>query len=126
MANRMHRQCLDGRPRTNLAFLTSESGSSKKWCAIAQENRRNEAYARFGARLTLQMAGQSVMANRMHKQGLDGRPRKNLAFLTSESVSPKKWCAMALENRQNEAYARFGARLTLQIGRTSRDVQPYA
>ena len=80
MANRMHRQGLDGRPRKNLAFLTSKSGPPKKWCAIAHENRRNEAYARFGARLTLQMAGQSVMANRMHRQGLDGRPRKDLAF----------------------------------------------
>ena len=96
MANHMHRQGLDGRLRKNLVFLTSESGSPKKWCAIAHEKRRNEAYARFGARLTLQMArtirdgqpyaytmswpGQSVMANRMHRQGLDGRPRKNLAF----------------------------------------------
>ena len=29
------------------------------------------------------------MANRMHKQGLDGRPQKHLAFLTSEYGSPK-------------------------------------
>uniref|UniRef100_A0A3Q7H3F9 Uncharacterized protein n=1 Tax=Solanum lycopersicum TaxID=4081 RepID=A0A3Q7H3F9_SOLLC len=70
--------------------------------------------------------GQAVMDNRMHKQGLDGRPRKNLAFLTSESGSPKKWCAIAHENRRNEGYARFGARLTFQMGRTSRDGQPYA
>ena len=66
------------------------------------------------------------MANRMHRQGLDGRPRKNLAFLTSESGSPKKWCAIAHQNRRNEAYARFGDRSTLQMGRTSRDGQPYA
>ena len=113
MANRMHRQGLDGCPRKHLAFMTSESESPKKWCAIAHENCRNEAYARFGDRLTLQMAGQSVMTNRMHRQGLDGRPRKNLAFFTSESESPKKWCAIAHKNRRNEAYARFGARLTL-------------
>uniref|UniRef100_A0A3Q7HH71 Uncharacterized protein n=1 Tax=Solanum lycopersicum TaxID=4081 RepID=A0A3Q7HH71_SOLLC len=123
MANRMHRQGLDGRPRKNLAFLTSESGSPKKWCAIAHENRRNEAYARFGARLTLQMGRTSRDGQ---PQGLDGRPRKNLAFLTSESGSPKKWYAIAHENRRNEAYARFGARLTLQMGRTSRGGQPYA
>ena len=78
---------------------------TQKWCAIAHENRLNEAYARFGAHLTLQMAGQSVMANCMHRQGLDGRPRKNLAFFTSESGSPKKWCSIAHENHQNEAYA---------------------
>ena len=66
------------------------------------------------------------MANRMHKQGLDGRPQKNLAFLTSESGSLKKWCAIAHENHLNEAYARFGARLTLKMGRTIRDSQPYA
>ena len=126
MANRMHRQGLDRRPRKNLAFLTSESGSPKKWCAIGHENRRNEAYARFGARLTLQMGWRSVMANRMHRKGLDGRPQKNLAFLTSESRSPKKWCAIAHKNRQNEAYARFGACLTFQMGRKSRDGQPYA
>ena len=66
------------------------------------------------------------MANRMHRQGLDGRPRKNLAFLTSELGSPKKWCAITHENRRNEAYARFKARLTLQMARTIRDGQPYA
>ena len=126
MANHMHRQGLDGRPRKNLAFLTLESGSPKNWCAIAHENRRNEAYAHFGARLTLQM-GQTIReANRMHRHGLDGRPRKHLAFLTSESGSPKKWCAIAHENRRNDGYARFGARLTFQMGRTSRNGQPYA
>ena len=66
------------------------------------------------------------MANRMHKQGLDGRPRKILAFFMLESVSPKKWCAIAYENRRNEGYACFGARLTFQMGGTSRDDQPYA
>ena len=126
MANRMHRQGLDGRLRKNLAFLTSESGSPKKWCAIAHENRQNEAYARFGARLTSKWPGKSVMANRMHRKGLDGRPRKYCAFLTSDSGSPKKWCAIAHENRRNEEYARFRARLTLQMGQTSRDGQPYA
>ena len=115
MDNRMHRQGLAGRPRKNLEFLTLESGSPKKWCAIEHENRRNEAYARFGARLTVQM-GQTSR---------DG-PQKNLAFLTSESGSPKKWYAIAHENRRNDGYARFGARLTFQMGRTSRDGQPYA
>ena len=66
------------------------------------------------------------MENRMHRQGLKRRPRKHLAFLTAEPGSPKKWCAIAHENRRNEAYARFGARLTLQMGRTSRDGQSYA
>ena len=65
------------------------------------------------------------MANRMHRQGLDGRPRKNLEFLTTESGSPKKWCAIAHENRRNEVYARFEARLTLKMGREIRDCQPY-
>ena len=63
-----------------------------------------------------------MIAIRIDRQGLDGRPRKNLAFLTSESESPQKM----VENRQNEAYARFEARLTLQMGRTSRDGHPYA
>ena len=67
-----------------------------------------------------------MMANRMHRQRLDGRPQKNLAFLKSQSGSPKKWCAIAQENRLNEGYARFVARLTFQMGRTSRDGQPYA
>ena len=66
------------------------------------------------------------MANRIHRQGLEGRPKTNLAFLTSESGSPNKWCAIAHENHQNEAYARFGARLTLQMARTIRDGQLYA
>ena len=59
----------------------------------------------------------------MHRQGLDGRPQKNLAFLTSESESPKKWFAITHKNRQNEGYTRFGARLTFQMGRTVRDSQ---
>ena len=67
-----------------------------------------------------------MLANGMHRQGLEGRPRKNLAFLTSESGSPKKWFAIAHENQQNEAYARFGARLTLQMGVTIRDGKRYA
>ena len=61
------------------------------------------------------------MANRIHRQGLDGRPQKKLAFLTSESGSPKKWCAIAHENHRNEGYAHSGARLTFQMGRTSRN-----
>ena len=63
---------------------------------------------------------------RVHRRGLDGRPRKNLAFLTSESGSPKKWCAIAHENRQNVGYARFGARLTFKMGWTVREGQPDA
>ena len=59
----------------------------------------------------------------MHIKGLDGRPQKNLAFLTLESGSPKKLCAIAHENRRNEGYARFGARLAFQMGRTSCDGQ---
>ena len=59
----------------------------------------------------------------MHRQGLDGRPQKNLAFLTSEFGSPKKWFAIAHENRRNEGYACLGARLTFQMGRTGRDGQ---
>ena len=70
--------------------------------------------------------GQAMMENHTHRKGLDGRPRKNLAFLTSESGSPKKWCAIAHENRRNKAYADFGARFTLQMGQASRDGQPYA
>ena len=126
MDNRMHIQGLDGRPQKNLAFLTSEYGSPIKWFIMAHENCRNEGYTRFGARLTFQMGWRAVMANRMHRQGIDGRPRKHLAFLTSKSGSPKKWCAIILENRRNEAYARFGDRLTFQLGRTIRDDQPYA
>ena len=64
-----------------------------------------------------------MIANRMNRQGLDGRPKKNLAFLTSKSESPKKWCAIAHENRRNEGYARFGARLTFKMGRRSREGQ---
>ena len=62
----------------------------------------------------------------MHRQGLDRRPQKNLAFLTSESGSPKKWFAIAHENCRNEGYVRFGARLTFKIGRTGREGQPDA
>ena len=49
---------------------------------------------------------------------LDGRPQKFLAFLMSESGSPNKWFPIARENRQNEGYARFGARFTLKMGQT--------
>ena len=43
----------------------------------------------------------------MHRQGLDERPQKNLAFLTSESESPKKWFPIEHEYRRNEGYSRF-------------------
>ena len=36
----------------------------------------------------------------MHRQGLYRRPQNNLAFLTSESESPKKWFAIVLKNRR--------------------------
>ena len=62
----------------------------------------------------------------MRRQGIDGRPQKKLAFLTSESGSPKKWCAIAHENRRNERYARFGACLLFKMGWKGREGQPDA
>ena len=62
----------------------------------------------------------------MHRKGLDGRPQKNLALLTSEFGSPKKWFAIAHKNRQNEGYARFEARLTFKMGQTGCEGKPYA
>ena len=62
----------------------------------------------------------------MHRQGLDARPQKNFAFLTSESGSPKKWFSIGHENRRNEGYARFGARLTFNMGHTGLEGQPDA
>ena len=126
MANSMHRQGFDGRPRKFFAFLTSESGSPKKLSATHTKIVEMRGMLASGLVLPSKWVVQTVMANYMHRQGLDGHPRKNLVFLTSESGSPKKWCAIAHENRRNEAYARFGDRLTLQVGRTSRDGQPYA
>ena len=62
----------------------------------------------------------------MHRQGLDERPQKNLAFLTSESESPKKWFPLEHENRRNEGYSRFETRLTFKMARTSREGKRYA
>ena len=62
----------------------------------------------------------------MHRQGIDGRLQKISVFFTSQLGSPKKWFAIAHKNHRNEGYARFGARLTFQRGRTSRYGQPYA
>ena len=62
----------------------------------------------------------------MHRHGLDGRPQKNLAFLTSESGSPKKWFAIGHENGRNEGYVHFRARLTFKMGRTGREGKPDA
>ena len=59
----------------------------------------------------------------MHRQGFDGCPQKNLAFFTSEFGSPKKWFAIAHENRRQEGYGRFGARLTLKMVRKGREGQ---
>ena len=63
----MHKQGLEGCPQKNLDFFDSESGSPKKWFAIAHKNRRNEGYARFGARLTFRMGRKGVRSNQMHK-----------------------------------------------------------
>ena len=126
MANRMHIQGLEGRPQKNLAFLHRNLDHPKN--GVIYHTKIVEMRGMLASRLVWPSiwVGQAVMANRMHIKGFDGRPRKYLAFLTSKSRSPTKWCAIALENRQNEAYARFGARLTFQMGRTSRDGQPYA
>ena len=59
----------------------------------------------------------------MHRQGLDGRLQIFLAFLISESGSPKKWFGIAHENHRNEGYARFGARLTFKMGQKGREGQ---
>ncbi|TMW96892.1 hypothetical protein EJD97_006583 [Solanum chilense] len=68
----------------------------------------------------------AMMANRMHRQGLKESPQKNLALLTPESRSPKKWFAIAHENRLNGGYACFEVCLTLKKGRTVRDGKPDA
>ena len=67
------------------------------------------------------MVGRAVRANWIHRQGLDGRPQKNLAFLTSESGSPIKWFTIAHKNRRNEGSARFGTRFNFKMGRTGRE-----
>ena len=94
MANCMHRQGLDGRPRKNLAFLTSESGSPKNGVLKHKKIVEIRGMLASGLVLPSKWVGEAVMANRMHRKGLDGRPQKNLAFLTSESGSPKKWCTI--------------------------------
>ena len=77
-----------------------------------------------GLVLPLKWVGGAVRANRMPRQGLDGGSQINLAFLTSESGSPKKWFAIAHEKCRNKGYSRFGARLTFKMGRTGREGQP--
>ena len=69
--------------------------------------------------------GQAVMANHMHRQGLDGHPRKNLAFLTSESGWPKN-CGYSTRKSSKWGVCSLRARLTLLIGLTSRDAKLYA
>ena len=64
--------------------------------------------------------------NRIHGQGLNGRPQNFLAFFMLECGSPKKLFAIAYENRINGGYARFEDRFTLKMGRTDREGQPDA
>ncbi|TMW96893.1 hypothetical protein EJD97_006584 [Solanum chilense] len=54
-ANWMYRKGLEGCPYKFLAFFTSESGSPKKWFAIAHKNHPNREFARFWASSTLKM-----------------------------------------------------------------------
>ncbi|TMW96894.1 hypothetical protein EJD97_006585 [Solanum chilense] len=67
-----------------------------------------------------------VMANRLHRKGIKGSPQKFFLFLTPKSRSPKKWFAIAHENRLNGGYACFGACLTLKKGETVREGKPDA
>ena len=126
MAIRMNRKGLDGRPRNNFAFFPRNPNHPKN--GVLKHTKIVEIRGMLASELVWpsKWVGQTVMANRMHRKGLDGCPRKYLAFLRSKSGSTKKWCAIAHENHQNEGYARFGARLTYQMGRTSLDGQPYA
>ena len=57
----------------------------------------------------------------MRRQGLKGRRQIFSTFLTLESGSPKKWFAIAHENRRHEGYARFGAHFNFKMGRTGRE-----
>ena len=62
----------------------------------------------------------------MYRQGHDGRPQKKLAFWTLEYGLPKKWFAIAHENRRNEWYASFEACLTFKTGRKGSEGYPDA
>ena len=70
----MHRQGLEGRLQNHFAFLTSEYGSTKNWFAIEHENQRNTGVYFFPALLTFKMIELDVRDNRMHSNGLEGRP----------------------------------------------------
>ena len=74
----------------------------------------------------LKWLGLAVSDNRMHNQGLSGRPQNIMAFFMSEFRPPKKWFAIAYENHLNKGYVRFRCRLTIKMGRTGRKGQPDA
>ena len=83
-------------------------------------------YARFGARFTFEMGRTVHEANWMHWQDLDERPQKKYGIFDFGIQITQKWFAIAHENRRNEGYASFKARLTFKIGRTGREGKPYA
>ena len=84
-----YRQGHDGHPKKS-TFLTLKFGSPINWCSKPHKNHHNGVSVYFRSRLTLKMRRTTVKANRLHSQGIDGRPQKGFAYLTLEYGSPKK------------------------------------
>ena len=71
-------------------------------------------------------AGQAVMANRMHRKGLDGCPLKKFSIFDIGIWITQKMVCYSTRKLSKWGVCSLWARLTLQMGRTSRDGQRYA
>ena len=121
----MHRKGIDRHPQKKFVFLTSESGSPKKWFAIAHENHLYGGYVRFAARLTFKMC-------RTFREGQpDAYPRswwmstKKFGILDVISQITQKIVCYNTQKSSKWGYARFATCLALKLGGTGRASQPY-
>ena len=67
-----------------------------------------------------------VKANRMHIQRLDGRPQEHFGIFEVGIRITQKIVSYSTRKLSKWGYARFGACLTLKMGRNEREGQPDA
>ena len=111
---RMHTQGLDGRPQKNLTFLTSESGSSKKWFAIAHENREMKGMPSSGIVWPSKWVGQAVMDNWCINRVLTDVHKKIWHFWRPNPDHPKNGLLEHTKIIEIGGYAHFKARFTFK------------
>ena len=106
----LHSQGLDGRPQKIWTFDVGIFITQKMVCHRTRKSSKWGVCTLWGSLDIKKWVGLDMIDYQMHSQGLNRRPQKLLAFLTSKSGLPKKWFAIAHENhRKWRVFALWGS-----------------